>query len=378
MSPELRNYIDRKLTSAISRNVKLKNELISLTNFLDSETPVSERIFILMGGNKPICDNGNSYKWNNNLSKYVACGRTNKCKCAKQNQIRKLHKNIIFNYATTTNDIMLIKSGYMFLNEKKLYDFLCSFGNVDIIDPYTFIIKDCVIYFYSFSNIKDKNFCFDLKQKFKNHRCIIIFEDELVFKEHIVFNRLKYCLSKQHRLCGARQTNIKFIEATEAKEFLNQYHIQGYSNCKFKIGAYYNNELISVMTFGKTRHFMGRNNNDNSYELIRYSSKYNVPGIASKLLSFFKKNIKPLKIETYCDLRWGTGDVYRKMGFTELPSTTLGYWYIKNGIRYYRYNFCKQKLIKLGYDKNKSESKIMDELGYTKVYDAGNLKFEMK
>jgi hypothetical protein len=44
--------------------------------------------------------------------------------------------------------------------------------------------------------------------------------------------------------------------------------------------------------------------------------------------------------------------------------------------REHRYNFRKDKLIKLGYDSNKTEKEIMLELGYDKIWDTVNLKYE--
>jgi len=35
----------------------------------------------------------------------------------------------------------------------------------------------------------------------------------------------------------------------------------------------------------------------------------------------------------------------------------------------------KDKLVKLGADKSKTESVIMDEMNYMKVWDTGNLKY---
>jgi hypothetical protein len=48
-----------------------------------------------------------------------------------------------------------------------------------------------------------------------------------------------------------------------------------------------------------------------------------------------------------------------------------------NSSKYDRFNFNKQRLIKMGFDKNKTEQQIMLENGYKIVYDCGNLKYEM-
>jgi hypothetical protein len=53
----------------------------------------------------------------------------------------------------------------------------------------------------------------------------------------------------------------------------------------------------------------------------------------------------------------------------------ISYWYIKNKKRVSRHNFNKGNLIKMGYDKNKSEHQILKELKIYRIYGAGNTKF---
>jgi len=70
-----------------------------------------------------------------------------------------------------------------------------------------------------------------------------------------------------------RKCVIKEITSKEAKEFLNNNHIQGGINAKYNIGLYYNNELVSLMTFGSLRKNMGRKSIDGHYELLRFCNE---------------------------------------------------------------------------------------------------------
>jgi hypothetical protein len=54
----------------------------------------------------------------------------------------------------------------------------------------------------------------------------------------------------------------------------------------------------------------------------------------------------------------------------------VGYWYVKGSTRYHRSTFTKKRLIELGFDQTKTESEIMNEQGFLKIYDAGNYAFE--
>jgi hypothetical protein len=44
-------------------------------------------------------------------------------------------------------------------------------------------------------------------------------------------------------------------------------------------------------------------------------------------------------------------------------------------VRFYRFKFRKDILVKEGFDKNKTESQIMIDRGYYRIYDCGNAKF---
>ena len=64
----------------------------------------------------------------------------------------------------------------------------------------------------------------------------------------------------------------------------------------------------------------------------------------------------------------------------EKSKIEMNYFYIKSNEvkRYQRFNFRKDKLVKLGFSKNKTEWEIMKDLGYLKIWDCGNKKFVKK
>ena len=87
----------------------------------------------------------------------------------------------------------------------------------------------------------------------------------------------------------ARKCLVEEVYVKESRKFLDDNHIQGFVNSSFKIGLYYQDELVSIMTFDS---FEGRKKmEDGSYNLSRFCNKlgYNVVGVASKLLSYFIK-----------------------------------------------------------------------------------------
>jgi hypothetical protein len=85
----------------------------------------------------------------------------------------------------------------------------------------------------------------------------------------------------------ARKCIVKEISTVEKDQFLETNHRQGKDKSSVKLGLYHNNELVSVMTFGKRQ--ISRKN---VLEMIRYCTKCYVQiiGGASKLFSYFRTN----------------------------------------------------------------------------------------
>jgi hypothetical protein len=280
--------------------------------------------------------------------------------------------------------------------EIKLLDFIKSIESSEIIEnsrniipPYELDIfipdKNIAIefdglYWHSEKNISDKNYHLNKTEEClkKNIKLIHIFEDELIFKQEIVKPRLKQILNLNNNLSKiyARKCKIKEILPKIKNEFLNKYHIQGSDNSLIKLGAFYNDELISVMTFSHGNIAKGSKNIKDIWELSRFcsNSNYHIPGIASKLLSYFKKNYDWKKIYSYADRRWSDGNLYKKIGF-ELDSITKpNYFYIKGINRIHRFNLRKRP----DEPKDITEWVLRQKEGYYRVYDCGHLKFIME
>lgn len=175
----------------------------------------------------------------------------------------------------------------------------------------------------------------------------------------------------------ARKCIIKELKSKETEEFLLYNHIQGFCQAKINVGLFYEDELVSVMTFSKPRF-----NKKYEYELIRFCSKRNhtIVGGASKLWKYFVNKYDPKSVITYANRRFSNGEIYKTLGFTFLEKTSPNYFYFK--IRELtlqsRVKFQKHKLKNIldVYDENLSESENMFNNDYRKIYDCGNLKFE--
>lgn len=213
----------------------------------------------------------------------------------------------------------------------------------------------------------------------KGIRLIHIFEDEWEHKKEIVKSRLKYLLKASHDIrIHARKCYIKEVSTKEEKQFLLDNHIQGYAPSNFKIGLYHEDALVSLMTFSKPSISKRQKKEENTWELLRFCSAKNtlVAGAASKLFYYFIKTYNPNKIISFCDRRWGEGNVYLTLGFSEIGNTRPNYWYIdlSNLRRIHRFSMRK----------NKEDSPALTEYenrkkqGYLRIWDCGSSKWIWK
>jgi hypothetical protein len=206
---------------------------------------------------------------------------------------------------------------------------------------------------------------------------IHIFEDEWETKKEIVKSRLKNIFGLTENRIYARKTEIKEISTNDARIFVNENHLQDFSNASIKLGLYYKDELVSVMCFNKPR--LGVGNKYDGYELVRFCNKINtnVVGGANKLLSFFIKKYNPKQIISYADRRWSLGELYEKLDFEKVSLNKPNYWYVINGKRKHRFGFRKHILKREGFDtENKTEHEIMIERKIYRIYDCGTITYK--
>jgi hypothetical protein len=210
-----------------------------------------------------------------------------------------------------------------------------------------------------------------------NVQLIHIWEDDWRYKRDIIKSIIINKLGKSISIY-ARKTKVKVVTNNNlVRDFLKENHLQGFVGSSVKLGLFYNDELVSIMTFGKLRKSLGQKSKTGTYELLRFCSKlnYSVVGGASKLLEYFNNNYQPIELISYSDSSRSSGDLYEKMGFKLSHETVSNYYWVVDGIRKHRFNYRKDKLIKDGQDSNKTETEIMYEKGYYRVFDSGSKKW---
>lgn len=206
----------------------------------------------------------------------------------------------------------------------------------------------------------------------KGIHLIHIYEDDWCNKQDIVKSRISNLLHVSNRIY-ARKCVIKSVNSHQANTFLQDNHIQGKCRSQYKYGLYYGDELVSLMTFGKSRFA-------DEFELIRFCNKLNttVVGGASKLFSHFINNNNNINsVVSYADRSWSFGNLYEQLGFEFDSITAVGYSYINDitNTRENRIKYQKHKLISDGYDKNMTEHEIMLNRKIYRIYDSGHIKY---
>jgi hypothetical protein len=210
----------------------------------------------------------------------------------------------------------------------------------------------------------------------KGIRLIHIFENEWIYKKEIVKSILCNILQVNTNRIYARNCIIKNVSQDEKNNFLEHNHIQGKDKSSIQYGLFYNNELVSLMTFIKSRF-----DKKIQYEMYRYCNKLNtnIVGGASKLFKQFLKDYSPNTIVSYSDKRYFNGTVYQNLGFNFIDNTPPNYWYISPNYKslYNRMTFQKHKLKKLleKYDPTLTEWENMLQNGYDRIWDCGNGKW---
>ena len=216
----------------------------------------------------------------------------------------------------------------------------------------------------------------------KGIRLIQIFEDEWI-------NHREICESKLKQICGlntnpkiyARKCEIREIsDKTEAYEFLDKNHIQGRTVCTIALGAYYQNNLVGVMTFKKEK--------EGYWDLNRFATdiNYQCVGIGGKLFKYFTRNYPFIEIKSFADRRWTTdptNNLYTKLGFAFDSFVPPTYWYhnpkINPYIRFHKFGFRKQHLHKqYGLPLTMTEREMTETLGYIRIWDCGLIKYVYK
>jgi hypothetical protein len=304
-------------------------------------------------------------------STLLGCGRIPKCPKCFPNTKNNYLESFITDFLDEKNIKYITNTRKIISKELDIY-----------IPTHNLAIELNGMYWHGELNGKNRNYHLNkTKESYeKSIRLIHIFDEEIETKPQIVLSKISNVLGLISDKIYARNCVIKEVDNKTKKEFLINNHIQGDTKDKIRLGLYYKDELVSLITFASRKITKGKS----TWEVTRFASKinYQVIGGFSKLFKHFIKNYEHKRIVTFADLRWSSYNhletVYNKNGFIYDSHTPPSYWYFlknKNDKKYHRFTFRKDLLVKEGFDPNKTEWEIMQERGFDRIWDCGNIKF---
>jgi hypothetical protein len=304
---------------------------------------------------------------------WISCGHLPVCKRCHpvRPQFKSGEENEVFDY---------IKS--LGINAYQRDRRLINPHELDIVCPdHKIAVEYCGLYWHSeSSNNKDKNYHLYKLQACSaaGYRLITIFSDEWNLKNEIVKSKLSAIFGYASNHMGARNCNTTILSAKDANAFYELHHLQGGVGAESHLGLLHDGSLVAAMSFGKPRTFIKNSRSKHDYELLRYSTSCHVRGGAGKLLRWFEMKHSPRSLISYADARWSNGGMYHALGFKQIDQPlNPGYWYTRDyATREHRFKYTKSSLVKQGHDQYLSEWEIMQSLGYDRIWDCGQLRYE--
>lgn len=205
-------------------------------------------------------------------------------------------------------------------------------------------------------------------------RLLQFYEHEILDKPELVKSMISHCLLISKKIY-ARKCYLKQLKHTVAKEFFIASHIHGYIPSTVSYGLYYNDSLVTAISFLKKK---------KTWEISRYATKpfHVVTGGFSKLLKKFINEYRPNSLITFADRRFSKANVYLNNGFELLYITKPNYVYLTNSgkVAGSRQMFQKHKLAsKLSnFNPDLTEAENMFLNGYRRLWDSGHFKLQYK
>lgn len=202
-------------------------------------------------------------------------------------------------------------------------------------------------------------------------------------KFHIISSMIKEKLNLLDIVIEVDTINIKEVSLTTALDFHNDNHILGSfseTESTHRIGLHYNEELVFLATLDTTN-----SQDKNEVILIRFCNKINtnVPKALNKLLSYIIDTLGYNNITTVSNNMYSDFSFYEHNNFKSIENSE-GSEGSENNIDYEYTNrtfnqlMCKSVYTSEYNSEYTSEKEFMDKNNYSKYYDAGSTKWELR
>lgn len=269
-----------------------------------------------------------------------------------------------------SDDVIIVRNDKELLGGKE----------IDILIPeYSIGIEFNGLYWHGEAQGKHRNYHKDkyLQAQQKGVQLITIWEDDWDENKTIVQSMIAYKLKRSTgKKVYARKTSIHHIDISTARDFMNAYHIQGYTQGSYYLGLYDNTgQLVAVSIWRK---------NKTSLYLDRYATSIQVVGGMGKFLSYVIKQSYHWgfdEIITFSDHEVSDGGLYETLGFEKDKVLKPDYKYVVDKKRVHKFNYRRKRFKNdpdLIYDENLSEAEMARLNGIDRVWDCGKTRWVIR
>jgi len=166
-------------------------------------------------------------------------------------------------------------------------------------------------------------------------------EDEILNKQDIIKSIINNRIGLNNKIY-ARKCTFSKVSNKEAKEFCENNHLMGHI-CGKPYGLFYKDNLVSLMIVKKK---------GDGLDISRFCCLNNnsVIGGFSKLIKNIERELDPEFIQTFIDLRYGSGDYLANLGFIK-KTEYLSFRWTKDNKSFHRMNFPSNTGYKHGFNK---------------------------
>lgn len=168
-------------------------------------------------------------------------------------------------------------------------------------------------------------------------RLFHIFEDEWRDKRSIVQSMIMHRLRKSASSVPARKCTIKQLVTSEARNFFDSSHIDGFVPAKVTFGLFFDGQIVAALSL-RTPHEKMWNGR---LEVARFATRKftSVPGGLARLTKqaiLWADAHEFRGLMTYADTRFGSGDGYERAGWSLAGETGIMFWWTDRKNRFNR------------------------------------------
>lgn len=229
------------------------------------------------------------------------------------------------------------------------------------------------VYWHSEDQGKDKWYHYEKWKRCQDRgiQLIQVWEDTFDERPEAVKAMIasKLGVSQRERVF-ARKTKVVAVSLDEAREFLNKYHVQGWTRASVYLGLTHSDYgLVAVCAFKKS---------GSEVVLERYATSAHVIGGQSKLLAAFDRTHTYERMVTFADHEVSDGGLYEQTGWERDKELLPDYKYRVGSKRVHKFNFRIARFksdSSLEYHEGMSERELALLNGLARVWDSGKVRY---